>query len=308
MKPIATMQQSQLAIPATPASSFMDSDYDDFENERDNYSMMAEEDSEDYMHSSGKSSASIGGHFSRNMKRPIKRETKENQDLGNNCCSSPVSLSGHEASSDVSMMQKNKKKRFTKSRARARSPTCVMKIKRTRRVKANDRERNRMHNLNKGLERLRKVLPTLDETKLTKIETLRFAHNYIWALSETLKMLEGGGDSSMALFPITPSSSSATASDSSSPLDGYSPSTPYSLQSSSSSMECQTAMASMGWGAAEKAIRAVASMMQNQPDCSDTNSSSSSGSDGCFMTLWSKRAKIVKCTIYNTIDIFTFVY
>lgn len=85
-----------------------------------------------------------------------------------------------------------RKKRYSKSRVRARSPTQVMRIKRTRRVKANDRERNRMHMLNHALDRLRTVLPTFpEETKLTKIETLRFAHNYIWALSQTLDLVNG---------------------------------------------------------------------------------------------------------------------
>ncbi|KAG7249688.1 hypothetical protein CRUP_035021 [Coryphaenoides rupestris] len=62
-----------------------------------------------------------------------------------------------------------------------------------RRVKANDRERSRMHHLNSALDHLRSVLlPMLpdDATKLTKIETLRFAHNYIWALTETLRMAD----------------------------------------------------------------------------------------------------------------------
>ena len=93
--------------------------------------------------------------------------------------------------SETDMESKTKKKRFTKSRTRARSPTVVVRIKKNRRLKANDRERNRMHMLNKALEKLRKVLPAFpDDTKLTKIETLRFAHNYIWALSETVKMLD----------------------------------------------------------------------------------------------------------------------
>lgn len=71
--------------------------------------------------------------------------------------------------------------------SRAKSPTQVLKIKRNRRMKANDRERNRMHMLNEALDRLRGVLPTFPEdTKLTKIETLRFAHGYICALSEAL--------------------------------------------------------------------------------------------------------------------------
>lgn len=63
----------------------------------------------------------------------------------------------------------------------------MLRLKRNRRIKANDRERHRMHTLNDALERLRMALPTFPEdTKLTKIETLRFAHNYIWALSQSL--------------------------------------------------------------------------------------------------------------------------
>ncbi|XP_028040217.1 basic helix-loop-helix neural transcription factor TAP [Bombyx mandarina] len=73
---------------------------------------------------------------------------------------------------------------------RCKSPTQILRIKRNRRMKANDRERNRMHMLNEALDRLRCVLPTFPEdTKLTKIETLRFAHNYIFALSQTLESL-----------------------------------------------------------------------------------------------------------------------
>ncbi|KAI9588765.1 basic helix-loop-helix neural transcription factor tap isoform 1-T4 [Glossina fuscipes fuscipes] len=74
---------------------------------------------------------------------------------------------------------------------RSRSPTQVIRIKKFRRLKANDRERNRMHMLNDALERLRITLPQLpEETKLTKIEILRFAHNYIFALEQ---VLERGG-------------------------------------------------------------------------------------------------------------------
>lgn len=75
---------------------------------------------------------------------------------------------------------------------RTRSPTQVMRIKKHRRIKANDRERNRMHTLNEALEKLRLVLPTFPEdTKLTKIETLRFAHNYIFALEQVLETTSG---------------------------------------------------------------------------------------------------------------------
>ncbi|XP_051823096.1 neurogenin-2 [Antechinus flavipes] len=78
----------------------------------------------------------------------------------------------------------------------AKTAETVQRIKKTRRLKANNRERNRMHNLNAALDALREVLPTFPEdAKLTKIETLRFAHNYIWALTETLRLADhcGGG-------------------------------------------------------------------------------------------------------------------
>ncbi|XP_057327411.1 helix-loop-helix protein ngn-1-like [Microplitis mediator] len=87
---------------------------------------------------------------------------------------------------------KEEKKKKTRN-TRCKSPTQVLKLKRNRRMKANDRERHRMHTLNDALERLRMALPTFPEdTKLTKIETLRFAHNYIWALSQTLGNTDAG--------------------------------------------------------------------------------------------------------------------
>ncbi|XP_036378260.1 neurogenic differentiation factor 6-A [Megalops cyprinoides] len=56
-----------------------------------------------------------------------------------------------------------------------------------RRIEANARERSRMHGLNNALDSLRKVVPCYSKTqKLSKIETLRLAKNYIWALSEIL--------------------------------------------------------------------------------------------------------------------------
>lgn len=88
-----------------------------------------------------------------------------------------------------------KRKRGSRSRRKEKNPAYVTKIKKQRRTKANDRERNRMHGLNDALERLRKVLPTFpEESKLTKIETLRFAYNYIWTLSETLNSLDSGAE------------------------------------------------------------------------------------------------------------------
>ena len=72
-----------------------------------------------------------------------------------------------------------KKKRMTKAR--------IVKLK-VRRVKANARERNRMHGLNEALDELRQHVPCYSKTqKLSKIETLRLASNYINSLGEILK-------------------------------------------------------------------------------------------------------------------------
>ncbi|ELT94436.1 hypothetical protein CAPTEDRAFT_111699, partial [Capitella teleta] len=63
----------------------------------------------------------------------------------------------------------------------------VKKLK-VRRSKANTRERNRMHGLNEALEVLREYVPCYSKTqKLSKIETLRLARNYISSLAGILK-------------------------------------------------------------------------------------------------------------------------
>ncbi|CDW59062.1 Neurogenic differentiation factor 1 [Trichuris trichiura] len=60
-----------------------------------------------------------------------------------------------------------------------------------RRSKANARERSRMHGLNKALDTLRTVVPlSPHHQKLSKIETLRLARNYIIALTRMLSAQE----------------------------------------------------------------------------------------------------------------------
>ncbi|PAV86719.1 hypothetical protein WR25_18083 [Diploscapter pachys] len=61
-----------------------------------------------------------------------------------------------------------------------------LKVK-VRRLKANGRERDRMHGLNRALDKLRQFVPlTTQHQKLSKIETLRLARNYIAALERML--------------------------------------------------------------------------------------------------------------------------
>ncbi|XP_034612151.1 neurogenic differentiation factor 2 [Trachemys scripta elegans] len=84
-----------------------------------------------------------------------------------------------EAEGDRPKKRGPKKRKMTKAR---------LERSKLRRQKANARERNRMHDLNAALDNLRKVVPCYSKTqKLSKIETLRLAKNYIWALSEILR-------------------------------------------------------------------------------------------------------------------------
>lgn len=57
-----------------------------------------------------------------------------------------------------------------------------------RRVAANARERRRMHGLNRAFDKLRSVIPSLEnEKKLSKYDTLQMAQIYIAELSELLE-------------------------------------------------------------------------------------------------------------------------
>ncbi|XP_071156865.1 neurogenic differentiation factor 6-A-like [Mytilus edulis] len=81
--------------------------------------------------------------------------------------------------------QKTPKKRGPKKKKMTKARLAKLRL---RRMKANTRERNRMHGLNDALDILREHVPCYSKTqKLSKIETLRLARNYISALAEILK-------------------------------------------------------------------------------------------------------------------------
>ncbi|KAI5097754.1 atonal bHLH transcription factor 1b [Silurus meridionalis] len=72
---------------------------------------------------------------------------------------------------------------------------------RHRRVAANARERRRMHGLNRAFDRLRSVIPSLEnDKKLSKYDTLQMAQIYIGELSELLEGVaaRGTGDAPRA--------------------------------------------------------------------------------------------------------------
>ncbi|XP_018426457.1 PREDICTED: class A basic helix-loop-helix protein 15 [Nanorana parkeri] len=62
-----------------------------------------------------------------------------------------------------------------------------------RRLESNERERQRMHKLNNAFQALREVIPHVRaEKKLSKIETLTLAKNYINTLTSTILNMSNG--------------------------------------------------------------------------------------------------------------------
>uniref|UniRef100_A0A8C4Q6E1 Neuronal differentiation 1 n=1 Tax=Eptatretus burgeri TaxID=7764 RepID=A0A8C4Q6E1_EPTBU len=136
-------------------------------------------------------------------------EEKDEEDeefLGNNTIKGPESLPTDDEldlhdvddeNDEVDQLEEEEEEEeeeLDERKAKRRGPRkkLVSKVRiermKMRRSKANTRERNRMHGLNAALDNLRKVVPCYSKTqKLSKIETLRLAKNYIWALSEILR-------------------------------------------------------------------------------------------------------------------------
>ncbi|NWX07806.1 BHA15 protein, partial [Caloenas nicobarica] len=67
------------------------------------------------------------------------------------------------------------------------------KDRRLRRLESNERERQRMHKLNNAFQALREVIPHVRaENKLSKIETLTLAKNYIKSLTSIILNMSNG--------------------------------------------------------------------------------------------------------------------
>ncbi|XP_072915971.1 class A basic helix-loop-helix protein 15 [Hemitrygon akajei] len=70
-------------------------------------------------------------------------------------------------------------------RARRHAPSA--RERNLRRIESNERERQRMHHLNRAFQALREAVPHVEaDRKLSKIETLTLAKNYIESLTSTI--------------------------------------------------------------------------------------------------------------------------
>ncbi|XP_070580573.1 class A basic helix-loop-helix protein 15-like [Ptychodera flava] len=83
-------------------------------------------------------------------------------------------------------IQDTKSARSTRKHTRRRRPVNARE-RNLRRLESNERERMRMHSLNDAFQSLRNVIPHVKcERKLSKIETLTLAKNYITALTDVI--------------------------------------------------------------------------------------------------------------------------
>ncbi|XP_012284256.1 class A basic helix-loop-helix protein 15 [Orussus abietinus] len=72
------------------------------------------------------------------------------------------------------------------------SRTATPRERTLRRLESNERERMRMHSLNDAFQSLREVIPHVSkERRLSKIETLTLAKNYIVALTDVICAMRG---------------------------------------------------------------------------------------------------------------------
>ncbi|NXC38231.1 BHA15 protein, partial [Penelope pileata] len=84
-------------------------------------------------------------------------------------------------------------KESSKIAAARAKPPWSSKDRHLRRLESNERERQRMHKLNNAFQALREVIPHVSaENKLSKIETLTLAKNYIKSLTSTILNMSNG--------------------------------------------------------------------------------------------------------------------
>ncbi|XP_025102852.1 protein dimmed-like [Pomacea canaliculata] len=86
----------------------------------------------------------------------------------------------------------SEKKPKTSKRATRRRKGVSARERNIRRLESNERERQRMHSLNDAFQDLREVIPHVNlDRKLSKIETLTLAKNYIKALTNVICEIRG---------------------------------------------------------------------------------------------------------------------
>lgn len=104
----------------------------------------------------------------------------------------PSSPSDSGASSNSEENVEKKARGAGTKRAARRRKGVSARERNLRRLESNERERQRMHSLNDAFQDLREVIPHVNlDRKLSKIETLTLAKNYIKALTNVICEIRG---------------------------------------------------------------------------------------------------------------------
>jgi len=106
-----------------------------------------------------------------------------NNSVGSSIASSSPSGSSSSSSSELSH-HKSKSPQFSKRLSSQKQKTPIRQL-------ANVRERQRTESLNEAFEKLRRIVPTLPSDKLSKIQTLKLATDYITFLNDLLAKTNG---------------------------------------------------------------------------------------------------------------------
>lgn len=113
---------------------------------------------------------------------PLRRRGTKRESPG-----SPMDSSGNSTTDETD----RKLPKSPKKSARRRKANSA-RDRNLRRLESNERERMRMHSLNDAFEGLRTVIPHVNlDRKLSKIETLTLAKNYIKALTNVICTMRG---------------------------------------------------------------------------------------------------------------------
>lgn len=129
--------------------------------------------------------------------QPRSGETENGGEGSGSDSQSESGISSSGGSSTSITAQKRKKSSLVGStgpprRGKKRRSGVSARERNLRRLESNERERMRMHSLNKAFQELREVIPHVKmDRRLSKIETLTLAKHYIMALTNTVCDMRG---------------------------------------------------------------------------------------------------------------------
>lgn len=129
--------------------------------------------------------------------RPKRAATKRTSVDAPSSLAAELSTDSSSASDDAAhpgAPKPSKQQRRSSTNGRRRRSVLNARERNLRRLESNERERMRMHSLNDAFQALREVIPHVKmERKLSKIETLTLAKNYIMALTNVVCEMRGEG-------------------------------------------------------------------------------------------------------------------